>query len=99
IRTLNFGPDGTPGRPLFVAGAEMQAPGFETCPVCGAVRGTHPQAYDTKARRIGTRHRGWCPQRHTGVEAETTCPVVLAHELRTQALRMLLPVSTLEIEE
>ncbi|GAA0651170.1 DEAD/DEAH box helicase [Kutzneria viridogrisea] len=99
IRTLNFGPDGTPGRPLFVAGAEVQAPGFETCPVCGAVRGTHPQAYDTKARRVGTRHRGWCPQRHAGVEAEQTRTVVLAHELRTQALRMLLPVSTLEIEE
>lgn len=99
IRTLNFGPDGASGRPLFVAGAEIQAPGFETCPVCGAVRGTHPQAYDPKARRTGTRHRGWCSQRHDGVEAEKTCTVMLAHELRTQALRMLLPVSTLEIEE
>ena len=98
IRTLNFGKDSAPGRRVFVAGEETPIPAFETCGVCGAVRDSHPQAYDVEARRVGTRHRSWCPQRRLKLEEEKVHPLVLVHELRTQVLRLLLPVSTLDIE-
>lgn len=98
IRTVNLGPAGAPGAKRYIAGEEMDVPGFETCPVCGAVRGTHPQAYDIDAGRIGTRHRNWCPQRGRAFEKEKLRTLVLAHELSTQALRLLLPVSSLDFD-
>ncbi|MDZ5447076.1 DEAD/DEAH box helicase [Micromonospora sp. 4G57] len=94
IRHLNFGPDGSPGSDFDVAGDTVKAPGFQACETCGAVQGVHPQAYDRQARRIGTRHARWCPQRDLGVHKEKTVTLITAHELRTHALRLLLPFST-----
>lgn len=98
VRTVNFGPDSGRGHEFFAAGDEMRIARFATCPLCGAIQGVHPQAYDTEAGRIGTLHHTWCDQRELGVRQERTRPVVLAHELRTQALRLLLPVSALEVD-
>ncbi|WP_346535595.1 DEAD/DEAH box helicase [Micromonospora sp. DPT] len=94
IRDINFGPDGVPGAQFDVAGDKVSTPGFAVCEHCGAVQGVHPAAYDREARRIGTRHARWCPQRDAGVLKERTVNLVTGHELRTQALRLLLPFST-----
>ncbi|MEV6965270.1 DEAD/DEAH box helicase [Hamadaea sp. NPDC051192] len=94
IRQINFGPDGVPGPDFIAAGEHVAVAGFRACPHCGAVQGVHPQAYDREARRIGTRHARWCPQRDIGVTREDTVKVVTGHELRTHALRLLLPFST-----
>ncbi|WP_018801986.1 DEAD/DEAH box helicase [Salinispora arenicola] len=94
IRDINFGPDGVPGVQVEVAGDKVSAPGFAVCEHCGAVQGAHPAAYDREARRIGTRHARWCPQRDVGVLKEHTVILVTGHELRTHALRLLLPFST-----
>lgn len=99
IRTLNFGPEGTPGPEFAVAGDKILVPGFDVCTHCGQVQGVHPQAYDTVARRIGTRHQRWCPQRSKDVTREDTTKLVTGHELRTQALRLLLPFSTTLVDK
>ncbi|MDT3725443.1 DEAD/DEAH box helicase [Streptomyces sp. DSM 41972] len=97
IRTINLGPSAAPGSTHVIRGDELQAPGFETCLECGAVRGVHPQAWDPSAQRVGTRHAYWCSHRDDGVNHEPTEKLLLAHELTTQALRILLPVSTMDL--
>ncbi|MEV7196850.1 DEAD/DEAH box helicase [Streptomyces sp. NPDC093510] len=99
IRTINLGPSAAPGSAHLFYGDERPVPGFDTCPECGAVRGVHPQAWDPSAQRVGTRHSFWCSHRDDGVGHEPTEKLLLAHELTTQALRILLPVSTLELPE
>ncbi|MGP3935329.1 DEAD/DEAH box helicase [Nonomuraea sp. KM88] len=94
IRRINFGPRGVAGADLAVAGEQVITPGFLACPNCGAVQGVHPAAYDREAQRIGTRHSRWCPQRDKGVLKEPTVRLMSGYELRTQALRVLLPFST-----
>ncbi|MFI6359055.1 DEAD/DEAH box helicase [Streptomyces sp. NPDC050743] len=98
IRTLNLGPAASSGPEHTIAGSEEQVPGFDTCPECGAVRGAHPQAWDPVAERIGTRHSGWCSHRDDGITAEPVVRLVLAHELTTQALRILLPFSSMDLD-
>ncbi|MFD1829783.1 DEAD/DEAH box helicase [Streptomyces desertarenae] len=97
IRTINLGSASAPGPTHVIRGEEVQAPGFETCLECGAVRGAHPQAWDPSAQRVGTRHAYWCSHRDDGVNHEPAERLLLAHELTTQALRILLPVSTTDI--
>ncbi|MFC1436951.1 DEAD/DEAH box helicase [Streptacidiphilus sp. N1-10] len=98
IRTLNLGPSAAAGPEHQIAGTPVQVPGFETCLECGAVRGAHPQAWDPVAERIGTRHSYWCSHKDDGVTAEPVQKLLLAHELTTQALRILLPFSTMELQ-
>ncbi|MFJ9841635.1 DEAD/DEAH box helicase [Kitasatospora sp. NPDC101155] len=98
IRTLNLGPAAAAGPEHRIAGAEVQVPGFETCLECGAVRGVHPQAWNREAERIGTRHTYWCSHKDDGIEAEPVQRLLLAHELTTQALRVLLPFSMMELQ-
>ncbi|MFC8449171.1 DEAD/DEAH box helicase [Kitasatospora sp. NPDC057223] len=98
IRTLNLGPAAAAGPEHQIAGLEVQVPGFETCLECGAVRGVHPQAWDRAAERIGTRHSYWCSHKDDGITAEPVQRLLLAHELTTQALRILLPFSTMELQ-
>ncbi|MFI1518606.1 DEAD/DEAH box helicase [Kitasatospora cineracea] len=98
IRTLNLGPANSAGPEHSIAGGAEQVPGFETCPDCGAVRGAHPQAWDQEAQRIGTRHSHWCKHRDDGIATEPVVRLVLAHELTTQALRILLPFSALDLD-
>ncbi|WP_308294628.1 helicase-related protein [Streptomyces sp. JJ66] len=99
IRTINLGPSAAPGSAHAIRGEDVQVSGFETCLECGGVRGTHPQAWDPSAQRIGTRHAYWCSHRDDGVAHEPTEKLLLAHELTTQALRILLPVSTMDLAD
>jgi ATP-dependent helicase YprA (DUF1998 family)/Zn-finger nucleic acid-binding protein len=90
VRRVNLGRVGGSGAQVRVAGVPVQAPRFRTCRWCGAVTG---------ARVDGdTEHRGWCQVR-SGARREQWEQLALFHELRTEAVRLLLPVAAVEIEE
>ncbi|WP_433472783.1 DEAD/DEAH box helicase [Spirillospora sp. CA-142024] len=78
---------------------------FHVCRTCGGATADGPPDGDG---RLGggttsgydasrSHHRPWCAQRRGGdVEHE---PLILAHELRTEALRILVPIATTMIPE
>ncbi|MER5418210.1 DEAD/DEAH box helicase [Streptosporangium roseum] len=88
------------------AGEDVRLNPFHTCPACGGTTVDGPPAkaqqdaliassYTDPARK---HHRPWCAYRRDAQDAEHI-KLILAHELRTEALRILLPVATLLIEE
>ncbi|MEP9394532.1 DEAD/DEAH box helicase [Gordonia sp. VNK1] len=89
IRTINTGYGDAPGETITIAGDERNAPGFTTCQHCGVVASRSTRTEDV-------RHRGYCITRRGGTETWTR--LLLSHELRTQAVRLLLPVSLLNFE-
>lgn len=91
VRRINVGPAGRPGPAVRIGGPTVQASHFHTCSYCGVVEGTQVNP------RGGIRHRGWCATRRG--EAERWEPLLLHHDLRTQAVRLLLPVSMLHVDE
>jgi replicative superfamily II helicase len=93
IRQVNFGLTDKPGEKITVAGAEINATRFSTCQHCGAVQGT-------RRLRAGQTefHQGWCITRTSNKKANLQ-PLALFHDLHTEVVRLLLPVSTFEVEE
>lgn len=89
IRTVNTGLGDAPGDEITIAGERRNAPGFLTCAHCGVVAKIASATADV-------RHRGFCSTRRGADEQWTR--LLLAHELRTQAVRLLLPVSVLHFE-
>ncbi|HEU5026824.1 MAG TPA: DEAD/DEAH box helicase [Spirillospora sp.] len=105
IRRFNLGSlrmDRPAGDPF--AGDLRRLNPFHVCRTCGGATADGPP--DGDGRLTGTasgydtsrsHHRPWCPQRRGGdVEHE---PLILAHELRTEALRILVPIATTMIPE
>lgn len=96
IRHLNVGPM-HPERPDndLLAGVETQLSPFNVCETCGGVR------IDGRHYPPGGpgHHRPWCPRRGAPAEQEGHRQVILAHELRTEALRVLLPIADTSIAE
>ncbi|MHA6802321.1 DEAD/DEAH box helicase [Salinifilum ghardaiensis] len=86
IRTLNVGRSDRPGAELAIAGERGQAPRFPACAHCGVVRQTSEE---------NVRHRGWCTTRR-GAKPQWE-ELLLSHEITTQAVRLLLPVSTFHV--
>ncbi|POM26101.1 putative ATP-dependent helicase Lhr [Actinomadura rubteroloni] len=77
---------------------------FFVCTTCGGATADGPPEAAGRFAGTGTgydnspgHHRGWCPQRR-GSDVEHL-KLVLAHELRTEALRILVPVATTMIAE
>ncbi|MAU84682.1 MAG: helicase [Gordonia sp.] len=89
VRTINTGLGDAPGEELTVAGETRTAPGFTTCGHCGVVARRSSATHDV-------RHRGYCATRR-GAEQKWS-RLLLSHELETQAVRLLLPVSLLHFE-
>lgn len=89
VRTVNLGPADAPGAEVDVAGETVTAARFVTCAHCGVVRQRHQDVEKV-------RHRGFCATRR-GTQ-EHWEELVLSHELTTQAVRLLLPVSTLLVQ-
>lgn len=90
IRTVNLGPADRPGERVLIGGRQGAAPRFHTCRYCGTVAG---------ARHHGREdHRGWCLTRSGKRTPEWDDPILI-HEIRTEAVRILLPVSLFEVEE
>ncbi|WP_030609357.1 DEAD/DEAH box helicase [Streptomyces sclerotialus] len=108
IRRVNAGPlsigaqenDQLAGRPVRIAP-------FHVCTACGATSADGRPVFDddrdavdnsANRQRELKHHTPWCPLRRgkKGVPQE---PVLLAHELETEALRILLPAATVLVEE
>jgi ATP-dependent helicase YprA (DUF1998 family) len=89
------------------AGELRRITGFFACADCGATAldppdrgGSAPLEGDDHritSRNGPSQHRPWCPH-YRGKEPEPT-RLVLAHELHTEALRILLPVAAMYVEE
>ncbi len=108
IRRINVGPArfDAPPRDTF-AGHTVRLNPFHVCTGCGAATADGKPVFDhdtdaltSSAARNPTlkHHRPWCPLRRgrrTGITQE---PVLLAHQLRTEAIRVLLPAATADVD-
>lgn len=95
LRTFNLGISGRPSQPVPIAGSSEDVSFFTTCRQCGAVRDARN---DRRGARPDLLHQGWCKVR-SGAEKEQWDPLVLLHELTTEAIRFLVPVSMFEVDE
>ncbi|MBS1837096.1 MAG: DUF1998 domain-containing protein, partial [Actinobacteria bacterium] len=95
LRTLNLGIAGRPGERIAMGGVDHHVPRFTVCRHCGAVRDVRN---DNRGRRPDRLHEGWCKVR-SGSQREAWDPIVLAHELATEAIRLVVPVSMYEVDE
>ncbi|KOV12143.1 RNA helicase [Streptomyces sp. XY431] len=113
IRRFNLGPlrYDTPARDAF-AGQEVRLNPFHVCTGCGAATADGKPVFDEDSDAVEAstaaarnpelrHHRPWCPlrrgksPRESGVSQE---PVVLAHQLPTEALRVLLPAAVVDVD-
>ncbi|AZP17014.1 DEAD/DEAH box helicase [Streptomyces aquilus] len=115
IRTLNLGLDRQDGSSTVpVAGDEVRLNPFYVCTSCGGAtadgRPVVDQPYDAlteslaTSSRAGAHHLLWCPRRKTRTAGEgqgkgQDIPLLLAHELVTEAVRILLPASVARARE
>ncbi|MFF3275202.1 DEAD/DEAH box helicase [Streptomyces chrestomyceticus] len=103
VRHINVGAtrvDG--GTDTAFAGQEVRLNPFWVCDACGfADPDGGPAAHDADdLSAYGRYHRPWCPRRRAGAEAARRGErVLLAHELRTDALRILIPAVTAHTRE
>ncbi|MFF6786835.1 DEAD/DEAH box helicase [Streptomyces sp. NPDC012510] len=109
IRRINVGPMrfDAPPRDDFAGGLVRLNP-FHVCPGCGAasadgrpVFDDHVDALSSSAARTPQlkHHRPWCPLRRGKQRRLDPVPVLLAHQLRTEALRILLPAATVHVDQ
>ncbi|MFF8593518.1 DEAD/DEAH box helicase [Streptomyces sp. NPDC015220] len=103
IRHINTGAvrvDG--GTDTAFAGQEVRLNPFWVCDACGfADPDGGPAAHDSgDPAAYGKYHRPWCRRRRAGADtARRGERVLLAHELRTDALRILIPAVTAHTRE
>ncbi len=95
FRTINLGFAHRSGEKRHIAGHDHHVTGFTVCAHCGAVREVRDRSKNTPSERL---HEGWCKVR-SGAKNEQWDDVVLFHELTTESIRMLLPVSMFEVSE
>ncbi|GGK65751.1 helicase [Planomonospora parontospora subsp. parontospora] len=88
------------------AGETVRLNPFHTCPSCGGTTVDGPPASGesdglvatSSSDRSRSHHRPWCPFRRAARDTDYL-KLILAHELHTEALRILLPVATLMVEQ
>jgi hypothetical protein len=95
LRRINLGYADRKGETLPIAGHERHVTRFGVCRHCGAARDARD---DQRGKRPERLHHGWCKVR-SGKLREQWDPIVLFHELVTDAVRFLLPVSLFEIDQ
>jgi hypothetical protein len=110
IRRVNVGPMrfDAQARDHF-AGHQLRLAPFHVCTGCGAATADGQPVFNPPSDALSAsatrdpalrHHRPWCPlrrgKRDSGVTQE---PVLLAHQLRTEALRVLLPVASADVDE
>lgn len=78
-----------------IAGTETNASLFTVCRYCGSVFGIRG---DTRDADDAKHHRAWCKVR-SGARAPQWDTLALAHELVTEAIRILLPIAEFEAVE
>jgi DEAD/DEAH box helicase domain-containing protein len=89
LREINFGPQDGGGRTFTAAGEPVPEEGFTVCADCGVVRPPQPAA--------PVRHRQWCYFNQQGRQQDWR-PLFLYRQVESEAIRLLLPVSTFQAE-
>lgn len=89
LREINFGERTDIGENLTIAGVESARKGFIICKHCGKVQN----------HRKEIRHTLWCPARKKESDENLTECVYLYREFSSEAIQMLLPVTTFEGSE
>ncbi|MFC0602831.1 DEAD/DEAH box helicase [Streptomyces palmae] len=108
IRRINVGPVryDAPARDDF-AGQLVRLNPFHVCTACGAASADGRPVFDHDADALESaaarapqlkHHRPWCPLRRGKKAGVTQEPVLLAHQLRTEALRILIPAATADVD-
>ena len=109
IRTFNLGPArfDIPAGDEF-AGAAVRVNPFHVCTGCGAATADGKPVFDHDTDALSSsaarnpklkHHRPWCPLRRGRKDDAEQVPVLLAHELETEAVRILLPAATVLVKE
>ncbi|MEV0524008.1 DEAD/DEAH box helicase [Streptomyces sp. NPDC050439] len=108
IRRVNAGPLSIGAQENdLIAGKYIRVAPFHVCTACGAATADGRPVFDddrdavdssANRRRDLKHHTPWCPLRR-GAKDVPQEPVLLAHELETEALRVLLPAATVLVEE
>ncbi|MEU9126116.1 DEAD/DEAH box helicase [Streptomyces sp. NPDC048506] len=91
------------------AGHDVRMAPFHVCTACGAATADGKPVFDHDTDALDSaaarspkvkHHQPWCPLRR-GKKPDTVPqqPVLLAHQLRTEALRVLLPAATVLVDE
>ncbi|MER5182658.1 DEAD/DEAH box helicase [Streptomyces sp. NPDC002896] len=115
IRTLNLGVDRQDGSSTVpLAGDDVRLNPFYVCTSCGGAtadgRPVVDQTQDAlseslaRSTRASAHHQLWCPRRRLRGSSEEQgagqdVPLLLAHELTTEAVRILLPASVARAKE
>ncbi|MDG4830480.1 DEAD/DEAH box helicase [Solwaraspora sp. WMMD1047] len=108
IRHFNLGAQrfDRPAEPF--AGDEVRLNPFHTCTACGGttVDGEPAVSQELAAHASGSavlpgaeHHRPWCPYRRSPAGPAAHVGLILAHELQTEALRILIPAVTAAVRE
>ncbi|MEV4670852.1 DEAD/DEAH box helicase [Actinomadura sp. NPDC049382] len=108
IRRVNVGPLSIGAQENDrIAGQQVRIAPFHVCTACGAASADGRPVFDDDRDSLGNsanrrrelkHHTPWCPLRR-GKKDVPQEPVLLAHELETEALRILLPAATVLVEE
>jgi hypothetical protein len=107
IRHFNLGAQRFDRAPEAFAGDEVRINPFQTCTACGGttVDGRPVVSQELEAQASSAtvlpgaeHHRPWCQHRRSPSTAEHV-ELILAHELQTEALRILIPAVTAVVEE
>ncbi|MGV9370032.1 DEAD/DEAH box helicase [Micromonospora tulbaghiae] len=108
IRHFNLGAQRYDRAAELFAGEEVRINRFHTCTSCGGttVDGTPAVSQQLAAETSGSavvkgaeHHRPWCPYRRSPAAPDAHVDLILAHELETEALRILIPAATAVIQE
>ncbi|MEH0972814.1 DEAD/DEAH box helicase [Micromonospora sp. CPCC 205546] len=108
IRHFNLGAQRYDRAAELFAGAEVRINRFHTCTSCG---GTTVDGLPTAGQQLAAQasgatvgpgaehHRPWCAYRRSAATPDTHVDLILAHELETEALRILIPAATALVQE
>ncbi|BCL12371.1 DEAD/DEAH box helicase [Micromonospora sagamiensis] len=108
IRHFNLGAQRYDRAAELFAGEEVRINRFHTCTSCG---GTTVDGLPTAGQQLAAQasgatvvpgaehHRPWCPYRRSTPGPDTHVDLILAHELETEALRILIPAATAMVRE
>ncbi len=95
LRTINLGFGDRSGEKVPIAGQERHVTRYHVCRHCGAVRDVRDDRNGSRPERL---HQGWCKAR-SGSTSKQWDPILLYHELATEAVRILVPVSMFQHDE
>ncbi len=96
LREVNLGlkDDGSSPQTMTIAGQAHPDVSFLLCEVCGQAQ--RPPGNRPNGTREEHRHRGWCPERKKPVDKQRSRQLHLLRELRSEALRLVVPISDAE---